>query len=80
MSGAKLQAEPRGEGPGSMKLECSWCHRDLGSREPIDNDATTHGICSPCLQTRIYPLIRQARLLQVKQAAARPSREDVLDL
>ena len=44
-----------------MKLECSWCHRDLGEREPVANNATTHGICPNCLQTRIYPLLRQVR-------------------
>ncbi len=49
-----------------MKLECSWCHKDLGTREPLENHATTHGICPPCLGTRIYPLLRQVRTLPPK--------------
>jgi hypothetical protein len=55
-----------------MKLECSWCHKDLGSREPAANDATTHGICPACLQTRIYPFLRQIRSAAPRQLARLP--------
>ncbi len=31
-----------------MKLICSWCGKDIGEKEPLDNPAITHGICGKC--------------------------------
>ncbi len=62
-----------------MKIECSWCHKDLGSREPVANEATTHGICPTCLQTRIYPFLRQIRPAPPR-TLARTSRPRLIEL
>jgi PAS domain-containing protein len=31
-----------------MKVVCSFCRADLGDKEPLDADCTTHGMCDPC--------------------------------
>jgi hypothetical protein len=31
-----------------MKIICSYCKQDLGEKEPLDNNWTTHGICPKC--------------------------------
>jgi len=62
-----------------MKLECSWCHKNLGDREPVANEATTHGICPACLQTRIYPFMRQMRPAS-SRTLLRPSRPREFEL
>ena len=61
-----------------MKLQCSWCHKDLGYREPMNNRKTTHGICAKCLESRVYTFVRQVRLSQAKMPAPRPIRRLLL--
>jgi len=56
-----------------MKLECSWCQKDLGTREPMSNLDTTHGMCPSCLRLRIYPFVRHVRESRSKEQA-RPDR------
>jgi hypothetical protein len=51
-----------------MKIECSWCRKDLGCREPLQKGGITHGICSRCLQMRVYPFIKHSRLMQPRPA------------
>lgn len=51
-----------------MKLECSWCQKDLGTREPVSNLETTHGMCPSCLRLKIYPFVKQVRVSQRKAA------------
>lgn len=68
---------PRG-GTSSMKLQCSWCRKDLGYREPLSNVETTHGMCPDCLNLRVYPFVRQFRITQPKslpRAQRRPEAE-----
>lgn len=31
-----------------MKIKCSWCKKDMGTKEPFNNDEITHSICSVC--------------------------------
>ena len=32
-----------------MKIVCSYCGKDLGEKEPIDDKNTSHGICLDCI-------------------------------
>lgn len=32
-----------------MKVECAWCKKMLGEKEPLDDLQVTHGICSECM-------------------------------
>jgi hypothetical protein len=51
-----------------MKIECSWCRKDLGYREPLQKGEITHGMCSRCLQMRVYSFIKHPRLIQPRPA------------
>jgi PAS domain-containing protein len=31
-----------------MKVICSYCEMDLGEKEPLENQAISHGMCRPC--------------------------------
>lgn len=31
-----------------MKVICSYCEKDLGEKEPLENEGVSHGMCSPC--------------------------------
>ena len=31
-----------------MKVVCSWCTKDLGEKEPLNDNSVSHGICKPC--------------------------------
>ena len=31
-----------------MKIICSYCRKEMGEKEPLDNDMLTHTICSEC--------------------------------
>ena len=33
-----------------MKRICSWCGKDMGEKEPLDNEEVSHGICGGCLE------------------------------
>ncbi len=59
-----------------MKIECSWCRKDLGYREPLKKGEITHGMCSSCLQMRVYPFIKHPRLIQPRPTppSSRPPR------
>jgi hypothetical protein len=61
-----------------MKLECSWCRKDLGFREPLGKAEITHGMCSSCLRLRVYPFVRHPRLSHPKHAP-RPDRRPLLE-
>lgn len=32
-----------------MKIECAWCGKDMGEKEPLVEPGPTHGICDDCL-------------------------------
>ena len=36
-----------------MHVRCAWCALLLRDKEPLDEDATSHGICPACL-ARLY--------------------------
>ena len=31
-----------------MKVICSWCKKDMGVKEPLEDDSTSHGMCDDC--------------------------------
>jgi len=31
-----------------MLIQCAWCNRDLGEKEPLKDKSTTHTICQEC--------------------------------
>lgn len=33
-----------------MIVICAWCQADQGSKEPLDNLTTSHGICPDCFK------------------------------
>ena len=33
-----------------MKILCSWCGKQLGEKEPLDDQSDTHGKCPECLE------------------------------
>lgn len=34
----------------AIREECSYCKRHLGDKEPLSDDAVSHGICQSCLK------------------------------
>jgi DNA-directed RNA polymerase subunit RPC12/RpoP len=41
-----------------MKIECAWCGKDLGEKEPLKDQATTHVICEKCFRKFLDELDR----------------------
>ena len=41
-----------------MLVECAWCKKSMGEKEPLDSDAVTHGMCPQCLLASGYVTIR----------------------
>ena len=33
-----------------MRVECAWCKKDMGEKEPFENSETTGGICPKCFK------------------------------
>jgi len=33
-----------------MRIVCSWCGKELGEKEPLDDQSETHGKCNACLK------------------------------
>ena len=33
-----------------MKIICSYCRKDLGVKDPLENKDTTDGICDKCFE------------------------------
>lgn len=33
-----------------LVIKCSWCGKDMGTKEPLDDRSITHGICPECLK------------------------------
>jgi hypothetical protein len=31
-----------------MYKVCAWCHKDLGTLPPLQDERTTHGMCNDC--------------------------------
>jgi hypothetical protein len=31
-----------------MKVICAWCGKDLGEKEPLNDQRTSHGMCEGC--------------------------------
>lgn len=42
-----------------MILVCSWCDREMGQKEPLEDCRITHGICVACYRETLADL--QAR-------------------
>lgn len=36
-----------------MKVTSAWCGKDMGEKEPLDNEDTTHGMCQECYDTEM---------------------------
>lgn len=34
-----------------MKVICAWCKKDMGQKEPLEEDLISHGICPICVST-----------------------------
>lgn len=41
-----------------MKIECAWCNKDLGEKEPLENKDKTHTICEECSEKELARLER----------------------
>ena len=33
-----------------MNVVCAWCKKQIGTKEPLQSEETTHGICPECLK------------------------------
>ena len=33
-----------------MKIVCAWCKKNMGEKEPLDDEGITHTICPDCLK------------------------------
>ena len=33
-----------------MTVICSWCKKDLGEKEPMDDRRISHGMCPDCFE------------------------------
>jgi hypothetical protein len=42
-----------------MKRRCAWCGWDMGSKEPLNDDSITHGLCLPCSAAIIQAAARE---------------------
>ena len=31
-----------------MKILCAWCYKFMGTKEPLEDTDTTHGMCQDC--------------------------------
>ena len=31
-----------------MRIICCWCSKQMGEKEPLEDDRTSHGMCSVC--------------------------------
>ena len=36
-----------------MKINCSWCKKFMGEKEPYDDPSTSHGKCVECLEKQV---------------------------
>jgi hypothetical protein len=36
-----------------MVTVCAWCQKYQGSKEPLDDPAVSHGICSACVEHQV---------------------------
>lgn len=30
-------------------IRCGWCGKDMGKKQPMEDESITHGICEDCL-------------------------------
>jgi hypothetical protein len=42
-----------------MNVECAWCGKSLGEKEPLSNKNVTHGICEDCFNLEIPEIYKQ---------------------
>lgn len=43
-----------------MVIKCAWCQKDMGTKEPLDDPAITHGCCADCVQEQLDDLRSEA--------------------
>jgi len=36
-----------------MIIQCAWCNKYLGEKEPLDDKGVTHGMCPGCFEKEI---------------------------
>lgn len=51
-------------------IRCAWCDRDMGEKEPLDDDSMTPGICQECYQ-RQFPDVPKSNALRLKFRAVK---------
>lgn len=50
-----------------MKILCAWCGKDLGTKEPLEDTRTSHGICPECHRDLQMPPFGGAEIPKPKQ-------------
>jgi hypothetical protein len=58
-----------------MKAICAWCGKELGEREPIEDESLTHGMCEACLNTKFGFLVHLGGKEPVRFLTPRGSKE-----
>ena len=51
-----------------MHVKCSWCGKDLGEKEPLEDKSETHTLCDSCLNILLFNLAYLHKPLLVKFA------------
>jgi hypothetical protein len=51
-----------------MTRQCAWCGSILGQAPPLENEATTHSICTPCAIDMLF----SARSAEVRSSGLNP--------
>ena len=41
---------------GAMRVLCSWCHRCLGEKEPLEDNRISHSICKECVEKELQEI------------------------
>lgn len=45
-----------------MNVACAWCKESMGTKEPVENNETSHGICPECLKKVEHPSLQLYRI------------------
>ena len=41
-----------------MRIACAWCYKEMGFKQPYEDDSTTHGICVECAEKMMGRVIK----------------------
>lgn len=42
-----------------MFIQCCYCQKDMGEKEPLEDHSTSHGICDDCFKEELEKLDKE---------------------